>query len=528
MEMALQASEARFRHLFEQHSAIMLLIDPATGKILNANQAAADFYGYPRATLQHMGIGDINTLAPEELAATLQDVQTSRKKRFTTLHRLADGSVRNVDVNAATICVDEQRLNFAIIHDITDRVRAEEDRDRLEAHNRQLQKAESLGRMAGAIAHHINNQLQAVMLSLEMLYDSADAHPEPAAIRSIISTAIRAAEKAAEVSKMLLTYLAKVPATSEPLDLAEACRKAQAVWQASKPDNVKFHIALPDDGPMIRSNASHLQQLITNLLTNAWEACEIQPGSVTLSITTRALENIPVASCYPVDFQPTAAYYACIEVADTGCGIPAQVFDQLFDPFYSTKFTGRGMGLSAALGIVRAHQGAICVESQEGQGSTFRVFLPIAERIVAKKITPAVPRKHVPGHGTVLVVEDVPLIREVASTMLKALGYTVLKAEDGVQALELFDRHRQEIVCVISDIVMPRMDGWQTLEALRRRSPDIPVIFASGYSEAQFVAESHDEMPDIFLEKPFQFAKLRDALASLLSPKVANEPDQDS
>lgn len=528
VEQALQASEARFRHLFEQHSAIMLLIDPATGKILNANEAAAEFYGHSRATLLHMRMGEISTLSQDETAALLQEVEHNRKKHFTTTHRLADGSIRNVDVNAASICIDEQRLNFAIIHDITERVRAEADRDRLEAHNRQLQKAESLSRMAGAIAHHINNQLQAVMISLELIYESTDNNPKLVQTKSIITTALRATEKAAEVSNLLLTYLAKVPVTYETLDLSDVCRKAQAIWQASRPDTVDFRITLPDDGPVIHSNASQLQQLITNLVTNAWEACDNRQGTVTLAIATRAREELPATSCYPIDFQPASPQYACIEVTDTGCGMHRDVFDQLFDPFYSTKFTGRGMGLPVVLGIVRAHQGVISVESQEGGGSVFRVFLPISEKAIRKKAAPIVSDQYHPGHGTVLVVEDVPLIREVAATMLKALGYTVLQAEDGVRALELFDQHRQDIVCVVSDIVMPRMDGWQTLEALRRRSPGIPVIFASGYTEAQFLEESHDEMPDIFLEKPFQFAKLRNALASLLSRKATNGSEQDS
>lgn len=521
-ELALQASEAQFRLLFEQHSAIMLLIDPVTGHILNANEAAAEFYGYSRATLRQMNIGEINTRSRDELLEILQEIQEEKTRHFVTSHRLADGSLRSVDVYTAAISINEQPINFAIIHDITERLRAESDRDRLEAQNRQLQKTESLSRMAGAIAHHINNQLQAIMISLELIYHSADKYPTPIETRSIISKAIHAAEKAAEVSNLLLTYLAKVPVAFEPLDLSDACRKARPIWLASKPANVDFHIDLPNNGPVVNSNASQLQQLITNLATNAWEACENGPGSVTLTITTADKEAIASASCYPVDFQLLDRKYACIEVTDTGCGIPKEMFDQLFDPFYSTKFTGRGMGLSVALGIVRAHKGVIAVESQMGRGSVFRVYLPLIEKVIRKKVPPAVAGKHSLEHRTVLVVEDVPLIREMTANMIKLLGYTVLQAEDGIQALELFEQHQKDIECVISDIVMPRMDGWETLEVLRRRAPGIPVIFASGYTEAQLLKESHKEMPDIFLEKPFQFAKLRDALASLISPEAAN------
>lgn len=527
-ELALKASETQFRLLFEQHSAIMLLIDPASGRILNANEAAAKFYGYPRATMRRLAIGAINTLNPEEIQTILQEVQENRKNHFVTAHRLADGSIRNVDVYVSSICIDERRLNFAIVHDITDRLQAEAERDRLEAQNRQLQKAESLSRMAGAIAHHINNQLQAVMFSLELLQDSTDTLPESAETRWIIATAIESTEKASEISKMLLTYLAKVPVAFETIDLSDVCRKTLVIWQTSKPTHVDFHINLPnDDGPVISSDASQLQQLMTNLVTNAWEACEEdRQGSVTLTLSTCERDDIPSAPCYPLEFQPTSRKYACIEVADTGCGIAQEFFDKLFDPFYSTKFTGRGMGLSIVLGIVRAHNGVIAVESQIGHGSVFRVYLPIIEETLPKKKSPILPSKQLLGRGTILVVEDVPLIRSVVAAMLESLGCTVLQAEDGVQALELFDQHPKDIWCVISDIVMPRMNGWETLEALRRRSPGIPVIFASGYTEEQLLEESHGEMPDIYLEKPFQFAKLKEALASILSQQVTDGSNQ--
>jgi PAS domain S-box-containing protein len=516
-EQTLKASEAQFRLLFEQHSAIMLLIDPATGRILNANEAAAEFYGYPRATLRRLNIEAINTLTQEEIRAILQEVRENRKKHFVTVHRLANGSIRNVDVYVSSICIDERRLNFAIIHDITDRVQAEAERDRLEALNQQLQKAESLSRMAGAIAHHINNQLQAVMISQELLHDSTEKRPESAETGWVIATAIEATEKASEISNLLLTYLAKVPVTFETIDLSNVCRKTLVIWQSSKPVNVDFDIHLPNDGPVIDADASQIQQMMTNLMINAWEGCEDRQGSVSLTLSTCEQEDIPSASRYPVDFQPTSRKYACIEIADTGCGIPQEFFDKLFDPFYSTKFTGRGMGLPVVLGIVRAHKGGIVVESQIGHGSVFRVYLPIIEQTLPKKASPIPPSKQLLGHGTILVVEDVQIIRSVVAAMLESLGFTVLQAEDGVQALELFDQHPKDILCVISDIVMPRMNGWETLEALRRRSPGIPVIFASGYAEEQLLEEYHSEMPDIYLEKPFQFAKLREALASILS-----------
>ena len=378
-ELALRASENQFRLLFEQHSAIMLLLDPATGAILNANEAAAQFYGSTRATLRRHNIRAITALSKDEIEVALREIRENKKKHYFAAHRLADGSIRNVEAYVTGIRINEQWLAFAIVHDITDQVQAEAERDRLEAQNRQLQKTESLSRMAAAITHHANNQLQAVMISLELAEELLEEHPELTEINSIIATAIHSTQKASEISNLLLTYLAKVPIAFEALDLSEACRSAQSLWQARKPAAVDFRVHLPDAGPIVNSNASHLQILITNLAINAWEACENRPGAATLTLTVAARGDIPPSARYPVDFQPTAEHYACIEIADTGCGIPREFFDQLFDPFYSTKFTGRGMGLPVVLGIVRTHQGAVAVESQVGRGSVFRVYLPVAE-----------------------------------------------------------------------------------------------------------------------------------------------------
>lgn len=524
-ELALKASESQFRLLFEQHSAIMLLINPENGYILNANEAAAKFYGYSRTTLRQMNIGEINTSSREDLLIVLKNVQAEKEKHFIASHRLSDGSIRRVDVYTAAIKINQQQLNFAIIHDITERIEAEEERDRLATQNRQLQKAESLSRMAGAIAHHINNQLQAVLFSLEVIDGTVDDSQQATEISPHIESAIQSAEKASEVCKLLLTYLAKVPVTFAPIDLGDFCRKNQSIWLASKPGYIDFQIDIPQSGPIVNSSASQIQLLITNMLTNAWEASGNSSGLVLLTVSTEDKDAIARKFCFPVNFSPTSQKYACIFVQDFGCGISEDEIDQIFDPFYSTKFTGRGMGLSVVLGILRAHHGVITVESQKDKGSTFRAYLPIVAKSLQEPESRAVTSENMLPRGTILIVEDVPLIRKLVCTMLSSIGYSTLEAEDGVQALELFEQHQKEIVCVISDIVMPRMDGWQALKALRQRKPDIPVIFASGYSEAYLMKEEHDEKPNCFLEKPFKFAELLKALSTVFPKELGCEED---
>jgi PAS domain S-box-containing protein len=518
LEMALQASETQFRLLFEEHSAIMLLVDPSNGQIVKANKTAAEFYGYSLEQLQSMTIFQINQLPRDNIFKILNQVSTGTLNDFAVPHQLADGTIRMVEVHTAAIPFEKKLVIFAIIHDITDRVEAEKERQRLETKNTQLQKTESLSRMAGAIAHHFNNKLQAVMMSMEMVREIVT---EPLAttasqqIEKLVTSALDAAGAAAEVSRLLLIYLGSAPCKFTLLDLVVVCRKYQPVLLASVPECIEFRTESMPLGLMINSNANNLQQILTNLVTNAWEALPNRQGKVSLSIYAASAADIQPENRFPSDFKPMTQRYACLEVSDNGIGIKKPDIDRLFDPFFSNKFTGRGMGLPTVLGLIRAHKGVITVNSREGQGSTFRVYFPLVrlgEEQETRKLQVA---SREPTGGTILVVEDEIVTRRMVSEMLKRLGYTVLEAEDGLQGLEMFNQHRESIRCILSDIVMPRMNGWEMIAAIREQSPEIPIILCSGYNEAQMMEHELSDQPHAFLEKPFLFSKLKEALTSI-------------
>ena len=275
------------------------------------------------------------------------------------------------------------------ITDITASKRAEAEKEALEAQNRQLQKSESLGRMAGAIAHHFNNQLQAVMMNLEMaLNDPSRNVPEH---RDSLAEAMQAARKAAEVSSLMLTYLGQTVAKREPLDLSQTCAEHLALLRAALPLSVVLDTDLPRPGPAISANANQMQQVLTNLVTNAWEAMGDTQGTIRLTVKRVAAEDIPVAHRFPTDWQPHSGAWACLEVADPGCGIAAPDMEKIYDPFFSSKFIGRGLGLAVVLGIVRAHAGGVAMSSEPGCGSVFRVFLPVSEPAVIREPNPDVP-----------------------------------------------------------------------------------------------------------------------------------------
>ena len=415
-----------------------------------------------------------------------------------------------------------------LIRDITKRKRAEEEKAKLETLNRQLQKAESLGRMAGAIAHHFNNQLQAVMGNLEMAMDDLPLGVSP--VESLLS-AMQAARKAAEVSGLMLTYLGQTPGEHEPVDMSEACCRSLPMLRAAMPKDLMLETELPSPGPTVRAIANQIRQILTNLTTNAWEAVDAGRGVIRLTVKTVFAADIPATSRFPVDWQPRDPVYACLEVADAGCGIPEKDFEKIFDPFFSTRFTGRGLGLPVVLGILRTHHGAVTVESKPGHGSIFRVFLPISpEGVPCRTDLSAMPGvlqsgnmekfSRIEGGGMLLLVEDEEQVRKLAGVMLTRLGYTVLEAGDGVEAVEMFRQHPDEIRCVLCDLSMPRMNGWETLEALRSLSPGIPVVLSSGYDEEQVMAGEHAELPQAFLGKPYRLKDLGEAIHRALANKA--------
>lgn len=249
---------------------------------------------------------------------------------------------------------------------------AMEDREKLEHQNQLLEKAQSLNRMAEAIAHHFNNQLLVVMLSLDMV---AKILPRGEESESL-AAAMQAAKNAKSICSSMLTYLGQSIGKHEKMDLSLFCRTFMPSLLASLPTNITVDNDFPLPGPLIISNAEQIKSIINNLFSNAVESLDGKSGTIRMRIRTVAHDHIPSLNRYPLNFQSAQSNYACFEMIDEGCGIGPDDREKLFDPFYTTKFTGRGMGLPATTGIVQLHHGVIVVDSAPGQGSVFRVYLP--------------------------------------------------------------------------------------------------------------------------------------------------------
>ena len=403
---------------------------------------------------------------------------------------------------------------------------AEAEKAILESQNRQLQKAESLGRMAGAIAHHFNNQLGSVVGNLDLAMMELSQGKDP---HAKITEAIKASNRAVEMGGLMLTYLGQSFDKHDSMLLSVACLRCLTLLRVALPGNVVMDADLPTPGPVISANANQIQQILINLVTNALEAVVEGRGVIHLTVGTVSPADIPAAHRFPAGWQPQYPAYAFLEVKDTGCGIEDKDIENIFDPFFSNKFTGRGMGLAVVLGIVRNHRGVITVMSEPGCGSTFRVFIPVSwEEVIWQPdkvgddedgLAGAASPIEIEKGGTVLLIEDEEIVRNMAAAMLKRLGFSVFEAKDGVEALEVFRQRQDEIRCVLCDLTMPRMNGWETLTALRKLAPDIPVILASGYDKTQVMAGEHPELPKVFLGKPYRLKGLSDAISQALNKK---------
>ncbi|MCA1793808.1 MAG: response regulator, partial [Desulfobacteraceae bacterium] len=432
-----------------------------------------------------------------------------RSKRMETLEKFVPELGRDFLCTSNPVLDDNGNIKLIIeqLTDITEKKKIDEQLC-------QLQKAKSLGRMAGAVAHHFNNQLSVVMGNLELVLDDV---PDDGKNRENLFQAFEAANKAADQSRQMLRYLGHISGSKTTMNLSDVCRQCLGLLQPSLPNGVALNVDFPDSGPLVHADTDQVQQVLTNLFTNARESLPDNQGRISLSIQTVSQEDISTSNRFPLDWQPQDIPYACLEISDTGCGISKEDIVKIFDPFYTTKFTGRGMGLPVTMGNLKTHGGCIVVDSDPGCGSVFRVYLPVKAEIKSvkhEKMT--TPKGSVENGSTVLLIEDEESVRNMSKAMLTRLGYAVIEAQDGVEAVRLFQEHQNEIACVLSDLTMPRMNGWETLTELRGMGADVPVILASGYDKESVMAGDHPELPQAFLNKPYSMDALKDVLMEVM------------
>ncbi len=375
------------------------------------------------------------------------------------------------------------------------------------------QRLESLGVLAGGIAHDFNNLLAAIMGNAGLARMRAR---DDATLAKLIRRIEEASERAADLCKQMLAYSGKGKFVVEPINMSALVEQNMEILKVSISKHVLLQSDLSPVLPPILGDRAQMQQVVMNLVINASEAIGDQEGVIRLRTGTVMVDAAYLRSSH-IDEPLPVGGYVYIEVSDNGCGMDAQTRKKLYDPFFTTKFTGRGLGMSAILGIVRGHHGAIQLYSEPGHGSRFKILLPVAnegavvERDAADDSHAVLPAAA--WHGVVLVVDDEAMIRETAASMLKQLGLDVLLAVDGADGVAQYREHWQRIDLVLLDMTMPKLDGKEAFEAMKQINPSLQVLLSSGYNEQETTSQFAGEGLAGFVQKPYRFEQLRDQLA---------------
>jgi len=497
VEKDLRESEQQYKSLFKNNHSVMLLIDPESANIVDANPAAVSFYGWSYETLTRKKIFDINTLTKEEVFDEMIKAKMEQRNHFYFRHCLASGEIRDVEVYSGPIKVHGRELLYSIVHDITARKKAEKEKAALEARLLHAQKMESIGTLSGGIAHDFNNLLGIILGNVELAMDDVPKwHPVKFNLNEIRTASLRARD----VVKQLLSFSRKTDQNQRPVNLIQIVEDALKFLRSSIPTSIEIHQNIPSDtDDTILADSTQINQVMINLFTNAAHAMENTGGVITIDVENIYLDQASAAD-YP-DLPPGS--YVKLMVSDTGQGIDPEIIDRIFDPYFTTKELGKGtgIGLSVVHGIVRSHNGAISVDSKFGKGTTFCILFPVAEEAAVIETEPA--DEFPTGNERILIVDDEESMVDIGRKRLERLGYQVEARTNPLEALELFRADPDQFDLVITDMTMPHITGDKLVKEILKIRPDIPTVLCTGFSEKIDEEKAKEIGIRQYIEKPF-------------------------
>ncbi|MDR2551033.1 MAG: PAS domain S-box protein [Desulfobulbus sp.] len=526
VEEALLASERRYRTLYRSMMDAFVVIDPG-GNIRECNEAYSNMLGYSIDELKRLNVVDITPtqwLAFENEHIKKQLVHQGSPLLYEKEYRRKDGTIFPVELHTFLIVDSEGTPEgmSAVVRDITERRLAQEERKRLREQLTQAQKMESVGQLAGGIAHDFNNMLSVILGYAEFASrKTAPSDPVQASLEEIVA----AARRSTAIIRQLLTFARKQAIAPQTLDLNETMDGMLKMLQRLIGEHISLQWLPGRDLWPVFMDPSQVNQVLANLCVNARDAMKGQGGTITIETgqTTFDAAHCNVhAGFLPGDF-------VMLAVGDNGCGMEKGMLDKIFEPFFTTKAMGEGtgLGLATVYGIVRQNNGFINVRSEPGKGTTFRLYLPRAEGRPEEKAGPveSEQKPQRPGRKeTVLVVEDDETILKLNQIMLEYLGYTVLAAASSEQALQMARRHAKEIRLLITDFVMPQMNGCELAREVRSLCPAAKVLYVSGYAAHEIARQYTLDKGSGFLEKPFASDELVQAIREVLAAQADAPP----
>ncbi len=486
--------ENQFRILVDQTPEAILVVDEK-GIVKYANPAAERCLKRTRDELEESP--SPVRITPEQLVD--RDI-------------MIDNEPRILEVQAVSAHWEGKPAHVTTLRDVTTARRRQREREAENPEAQRAQAAESLACLAGGIAHDYRNLLMGILGNASLALMELD---EEVATREYLEQIRDAARRASDLTNKMLTYSGRNHFRLATMNLAELVEDMKPVITPSSPTNAELSCEVPDTLPPLVADVDHVRQALMNLLVNAWEALDDEAGQVTL----RAGQSTP-AETEGIVFSFLGSEHPdqpllWIEVEDTGPGIPGDLRRRVFDPFYSTKFAGRGLGLSTVLGIVRGHAGAIAVQSPVAGGTRIRLLFPAVRETTEETVpTPEAPSalQTVSDKARVLVVDDEPLVLNICQRYLKAYGFDVVTAADGRQAVDIFQAKHKDLQAVILDLNMPNMNGREALRHMRAIAPSVGIIISTGFAAGDIRKEFENLGAAGILEKPYEPELLVNAL----------------
>ena len=497
-------SELRHRSLFENNHSVMLLLDPVSGEIKDANIAATKFYGKTRSELIAHNIAEITEKPPTHHGTQPLPTAPSKPGGPVTSRHRALGQLRDVEIYSETITIGGQPLQYAIIHDITDQ-------NRLEEQLRQAQKMEAVGWLAGGIAHDYNNKLQAVLGFAEMAEKESIGRPR---LRGYLGEIRKAARHSAQLTLQLMAFARKQTLLPEVINLNNTIAHMLKMIKNLLGEDIELEWKPGHELWNVHTDGSQFDRVLVNLAINARDAI---PDVGKVILETR---NVTVSAMMAANFPDvTPGEYVNVSITDNGSGMSDEQLRHIFEPFYTTKETGRGtgLGLASVYGVIRQNKGFIDVKSKVGAGTTFEIYLPRTH----EKIADAGRDKALPpstrGKETILLVEDEKLVLELIKETLSDAGYNVMAAPDPGEAIKIANEHDGMIDMLVTDVIMPGMNGRVLYDTLVAKRPNLKVLYMSGYTANANISRGVLESDNInYMQKPFSIGTISNKVREIL------------
>ena len=496
---------SRYKELFENVDDAVYILDQE-GNIVEANEAAYSQLGYSRDDFFKL---NLTRIMPQEHANSIvEQLGHGGLKKITmeTSHHTTRGQAIAVEIHSRAITYRGRNVILNVARDISQRIEAEEEKKRLEAQLTHAQKMEAIGTLAGGVAHDFNNLLMGIQGYLSLMrLDTEPDHPHDKYLQGIEENV----GSAANLTEQLLGFARKGKYTPRPTNLNDIVEKSTRMFTRTRKE-ITVVKRTEEKIWNVEIDRGQIEQVLINLYLNAWHA---MPDGGDLFIQT---ENVVLSTEYCQPYELPGGPYVKVSVTDTGIGMNQKTMNRIFEPFFTTKEVGKGtgLGLASAYGIIKNHNGIIRVYSEMGHGTTFTIYLPVseAEEVISEEIKTDM----VKGTETVLLVDDEEGPIMVEELMLKELGYRVMPARSGREAIELYRKHKNIFDLVALDMIMPEMSGKETYERLKEIDPDVKVLLVSGYSLNKQVEELMDLGCNGFIQKPFDILQLSQKIREVL------------